>query len=182
MVDDLASIDMARLVGEHHQAVYRYAYRLTGSVADAEDLTQQAFLTMQQKLGQLRAAECVRSWLFSILRNCFLKSCQKRRPTPAGGIALNIENIPAEPPAGDWVDRERLQRALDELPEMFRLVIGMFYYEDCSYKEIAEKLDLPIGTVMSRLARGKSQLRSLLFESESATGHRQSERTAPWRG
>ena len=70
------SIDTAQLVGDHYQAVYRYAYRLTGSVADAEDLTQQAFLTMQQKLGQLRSAECVRSWLYSILRNCFLRSCQ----------------------------------------------------------------------------------------------------------
>ena len=58
MVDDLASIDMARLVGEHHQAVYRYAYRLTGSVADAEDLTQQTFLTMQQKLGNSGRRMC----------------------------------------------------------------------------------------------------------------------------
>lgn len=165
MVDeDARRIDLAHLVAEHHQAVYRYAYRLTGSVPDAEDLTQQVFLTVHRKLDQLRSAESGRSWLFTILRNCFLKSHQKRRPIPAGSLELNVDLIPAEVPA-DEIDQERLQLALNELPDEFRVVVVMFYFEDCSYREIAEKLELPIGTVMSRLARAKRDLRLQLFEN-----------------
>ena len=165
MVDDRAPMDIAQLVAEHHQAVYRYAYRLTGAVADAEDLTQQVFLTAQGKLEQLRKTESVRSWLFTILRNRFLKSCRRKRPVAAGSIELNVENIPAEVPDAEAIDREALQRAVDQLPPLYRAVVTMFYYEDCSYREIAEKLDVPLGTVMSRLARAKGYLRSVLFHA-----------------
>jgi RNA polymerase sigma-70 factor (ECF subfamily) len=168
MADDRARMDVAQLVAEHHQAVYRYAYRLSGSVPDAEDLTQQAFLVAQQKLGQLRSAENARSWLFAVLRNCFLKGRQRHRPAPVANLQLNIDNIPAQVPAPEEIDHQRLQAALDELPEAFRLVVVMFYFEDCSYREIAEQLDLPIGTVMSRLARAKGHLRSRLFAAEPA--------------
>ena len=64
------------------------------------------------------------------------------------------------------VDSAELQAAIDELPAEFRLVVAMFYFEDCSYRDIAEKLDVPIGTVMSRLARAKGHLREKLFETE----------------
>lgn len=170
MVDDRATMEIGQLVAEHYQAVYGYAFRLSGSVNDAEDLTQQVFLTAQQKLGQLRKAESVRSWLFTILRNYFLKGCQKRRPVPAGNLHLNIETIPAEIPDNGGVDRERLQWAVNQLPPRYRVVITMFYYESCSYREIAEQLDLPIGTVMSRLARAKGHLRSKLFEPDRPAG------------
>ncbi len=165
MSEDRAVPNIAELVGEYHQAVYRYAFRLSGSAVDAEDLTQQAFLVAQQKLDQLRKPESARSWLFTILRNCFLKDC--RRPTPllAGSQELDIDNVPAEIPRESDIDTELLQEALNELPEKSRLVLVMFYFEDCSYREIAKKLDLPIGTVMSRLARAKGYLRSKLLES-----------------
>lgn len=166
MVDDATPMDIAQVVAEHHQAVYRYAFRLAGSVPDAEDLTQQVFLTAQQKSGQLRQAERIRSWLFAILRNHFLKSCQKRRPIPAENLRLNIDTIPADVPDSEAIDRERLQQALDDLPAKYRVVVAMFYYESCSYREIAERLELPIGTVMSRLARAKGHLRAALFEGE----------------
>ena len=64
------------------------------------------------------------------------------------------------------MDSAELQAAIDELPAEFRVVVAMFYFEECSYREIAEKLDLPIGTVMSRLARAKGHLRAKLFETE----------------
>lgn len=169
MADDPVAMDIARLVDEHHPMVYRYAYRLTGSAADAEDLTQQVFLTAQKKLEQLRNVESVRSWLFTILRNYFLKECQKRRPVPAESLQLDMNTIPEEIPDQTHVDRERLQQALDELPEKFRIVVAMFYYEGCSYREIADRLDLPIGTVMSRLARAKGHLRSKLLRTEDDT-------------
>jgi RNA polymerase sigma-70 factor (ECF subfamily) len=176
MVDDGAAMDVAQLVREHHQGVYRYAYRLTGSVADAEDLTQQVFLTAQEKLSQLRKAESAQSWLFAILRNCFFKGQQKRRPIPAGDLGFDVERIPAEIHEDERIDPERLQEAVNELPEVYRVVLVMFYYEDCPYREIAERLDLPIGTVMSRLARAKAHLRARLFEPE---GHGAGGRSNP---
>jgi len=166
MADDVTRLDAASLVAKYHQVVYRYAYRLSGSVPDAEDLTQQVFLTAQQKLGQLRKAEAVQSWLFAVLRNCFFKSCRSRQPVPAGTLGLRIEAIPEEIPPREAIDRERLQLALDALPSSYRVVVTMFYFENCSYREIAEKLDLPIGTVMSRLARAKGRLRVKLLQPE----------------
>ena len=164
MADDRARMDVAQLVAEHYQAVYRYAYRLSGSAADAEDLTQQAFLVAQRKLAQLREDANARSWLFAVLRNCFLKDRQRRRPVPIVNLQLSVDNIPVEVPKEEDIDRQQLQEALDQLSEGFRLVLVMFYFEDRSYREIAEELDLPIGTVMSRLARAKAFLRSKLFE------------------
>jgi len=166
MADERTRIDVTRLVKDHHQAVYAFAYRLTGSAVDAEDLSQQVFLVAQQKLGQLRRIESARSWLFAILRNCFLKLHQRQRPVPAANLPLNIDSIPAEVPEEPEIDQQRLQEALDQLSDSFRVVLVMFYFEECSYRQIAERLDMPIGTVMSRLARAKGHLRSILFEPE----------------
>jgi len=170
MAEDAARMDIARLVSDHHQAVYAYAFRLSGSAPEAEDLTQQVFLVAQQKLGQLRKTGSARSWLFTILRNTFLKSQQRQRPVPAANLRLNIDTIPAEPPPEEEIDREALQRAIGQLPPGFRVVLVMYYYEGLAYREIAEKLDLPIGTVMSRLARAKGHLRSKLVEPSRAEG------------
>ncbi len=157
------ALDMALLVAEQHAAVYRYAYRLTGAVCDAEDLTQQAFLAAQRKLGQLRDPQHARGWLFAILRNCYLKTKRKRLPLTAASLDLDIESIPEELPDELAIDPERLQAALDELPDEFKIVLLLFYFEGCSYREIAEKLSLPAGTVMSRLSRAKGHLRARLL-------------------
>ena len=166
MADEVAAMDVAQLVADHHRGVYRYAYRLAGSVPDAEDLTQQVFLVAQQKLAQLRNVESVRGWLFAILRNAFLKTCQKRRPVPAANLRMDVNTIPENVPNVEEIDREQLQAAINRLPDKQRLVLAMFYYEGCSYRQIARQLDLPIGTVMSRLARAKRHLRSKLFEPD----------------
>ena len=160
-------MQIAQLVADYHQAVYRYAFRLTGSVPDAEDLTQQVFLVASDKLDQLRDEERVRSWLFAILRNHFCKRCRKPQPTPAADLRLNIDTIPQGEGEVE-IDQEQLQQALGALPDIFRMVLVMFYFEDLSYREIAEALDVPIGTVMSRLARAKAQLRSHLLSKECA--------------
>lgn len=164
---DGAGLRIQQLVHDHYQAVYRYAYRLSGSSMDAEDLTQQAFLVAQQKLHQVREVEKVDRWLFVVLRSCFLKSHRRQRPTSAAAIELNVNEIPAA--ADDLannVDQEQLQAAIDDLPENFRLVVMMFYFEQLSYKEIAATLDVSIGTVMSRLSRAKGRIRQRLFHRE----------------
>ena len=159
-------LDIRQLVSDHHESVYRYAYRLTGSAADAEDLSQQVFLIAQTKLDQLRDENAARGWLFTILRNCFSKSLRRRQPVPAANLEMNVDEIAEEMPLDGPFDEERLQTSLNQLPEEFRLVLRMFYFEDCSYREIADRLGVPIGTVMSRLSRGKGYLRSKLLEQE----------------
>jgi RNA polymerase sigma-70 factor (ECF subfamily) len=163
MAEELPALDIARLVAEQHAVVYRYAYRLTGAVCDAEDLTQQAFMAAQRKLGQLRDPQRARGWLFAILRNCYLKTRRKRVPLTATKVDLDVESIPDDLPEELAIDSEQLQAALDELPREFKIVLLMFYFEGCSYRDIAEKLSLPPGTVMSRLSRAKGHLRARLL-------------------
>jgi RNA polymerase sigma-70 factor (ECF subfamily) len=170
MAEDCDNLSIQRLVDEHLDAVYRYAYRLTGTVQDAEDLTQQVFLLAQQRLEQLRQAQRARGWLFAILRNLFLKSIERPQPVAATSLGMNLETVAAVTEPGAAVDAAVLQAAIDELPPEFRIVVVMFYYEDCSYREIAEKLALPIGTVMSRLARAKGHLRARLWKTDAALG------------
>jgi RNA polymerase sigma-70 factor (ECF subfamily) len=163
MADQRAQTEMERLVADHHQAVYRYAYRLTGAVADAEDLTQQVFLVAQERLDQLRRPESARGWLFAVLRNAFLRTWRRGVAVPATTVGLDLDGLPAADHDGQPVDSTRLQEVLGELPAEFRVVVVMFYFDECSYREIAEELNVPIGTVMSRLARAKRQLRSRLL-------------------
>jgi RNA polymerase sigma-70 factor (ECF subfamily) len=157
-------LDVAALVAEYHAELYRYAFRLTGSRPDAEDLTQHVFLTAHSRGEQLRDVGSIRSWLFAILRNSYLKAVRRRPPLPAGSLDLDIDTLPA-PGAKTDIDHERLQSALDDLPEEFKIVVLMFYFEGCSYREIAERLGVPDGTVMSRLSRAKSHLRRKLSPS-----------------
>ncbi len=159
-------LSIQSLVDEHLGAVYRYAYRLTGTVQDAEDLTQQVFLLAQQRLEQLREADRARGWLFTILRNSFLKMVERAAPIAATNVGLNLDNVAVVSDEVAVIDSHELQAAINELPFEFRVALVMFYFEDCSYREIAEKLELPIGTVMSRLARAKRQLRASLCETE----------------
>jgi RNA polymerase sigma-70 factor (ECF subfamily) len=81
-------------------------------------------------------------------------------------LGLDLDSLPAVAEVGESVDGERLEQALGELPPEFRAVLVMFYFDDCSYREIAEQLGVPMGTVMSRLARGKQHLRSRLLGDE----------------
>jgi RNA polymerase sigma-70 factor (ECF subfamily) len=159
-MDDRSSPQLAALVEEHYSLLYRFAFRLTSSVADAEDLTQQAFLTAQRKLDQLRDPSRAKSWLCSILRNTYLKDLRSRAPIP-----VSLANTPE--PADEALDEatfdeQELQDALQELPEEYCTPIILFYFEEFSYKEIAEQMQVPIGTVMSRLARAKCHLRRRL--------------------
>ncbi len=161
-MDEADAIDIQKLVAEHYAAVFRYAYRLNGNAADAEDLTQQVFLSAQRKLDQLRAADAARGWLYAILRNCFLAS-RRHVSTQSNGAEPRWDELPDDAAPPDVIDRELLQQALDSLPGDYRLILLMYYYEDYSYREIADRLELPIGTVMSRLSRAKGALRTGLW-------------------
>jgi RNA polymerase sigma-70 factor (ECF subfamily) len=160
---------LEHLVDEYYAALYRYAYRLSGSAADAEDLTQETFCKAQLNLSQLRDAGRVRPWLFSILRRLYLhqvRDDKKENCVPLDGVGDIPEPLPDSLPE---IDPEQLQQALNDLPEGFRTPIILFYFADFGYRDIAEQMDLPIGTVMSRLARAKSHLRARLISHEAVT-------------
>ena len=154
--------NVEQLVTEHYAPLYRYAYRLSGCAADAEDLTQETFCTAQMKMSQLRDPARAKSWLFSILRNAYLR--RRRDDKHQHFVPVEFLNDVAETPPDPLppVEPEQLQQALNELPEVFRTPIILYYFEDFSYRDIAEQMELPIGTVMSRLARAKAHLRCQL--------------------
>ena len=153
--------DIRQLVAEHYEMLFRFAWRLSGSKEDAEDLTQQTFMIAQRKLHQLQEPDAVKSWLCTILRHLFLRS-KSQKPT-------SLDLIPEPDVTGsegdglDTFDSEALQAALDDLPEDFRTPILLFYLGDFSYSQIAEQMDIPLGTVMSRLARGREHLKQKLI-------------------
>jgi len=159
-----------RLVEEHYVSLYRYAYRLTGSEADAEDLTQEAFCKAQVHLGQLREPERAKSWLYSILLNAYLHRVRTEKSQPTLSLDLLDELPDTSVEALPEVDPDQLQKALGELPELFRTPILLYYFDDFSYRDIAEQMDLPIGTVMSRLARAKAWLRAKLLPASAVLG------------
>ena len=153
---------LRELIDAHYEALYRYAFRLTGSAADAEDLTQEAFGKALARLAQLREPDRARGWLFRILRNLYLhkvRDDRRHRVIPLDAVG-DLPGRPAEEPPA--IDPAQLQRALDELDEGFRTPLILFYFEEFSYRDIAEQMELPIGTVMSRLARAKAYLRAKL--------------------
>lgn len=155
------SDELTRLVDEHYQLLFRYAYRLSGDRADAEDLTQQTYLVAQRKLSQLRDPRLARSWLCTILRNLFLKKVSQKNSSVSLSLTFDLA---AEETATQELTSQELQKALDELSEEFRVPLLMYYFEERSYKEISSELSVPIGTVMSRLSRAKSFLQERFSE------------------
>ena len=161
-----AALSFEELVKRHAEGLYRVAYRLTGRTDVAEDLVQESFLDAFRAMGQLRSSDSAFAWLVSILRRRrvkWLKANARMTTSPFPEVELSgpISDPPSE------VDAEELARALDRLPDEFREPLVLFYFEDLKYREIAEALEAPIGTVMSRLARGKAALRALLENPSS---------------
>lgn len=154
---------VSALVEAHYAELFGYAYRLSGSRADAEDLTQHAFLTAQEKLDQLREADRARPWLFTIVRNAFLRSVRRKEVVTCQSM-WEEDEFAAEETATAELTGEELTALLDELPEALRLPLVLFYFEEMSYRDIAIALNIREGTVMSRLSRGKSQLRARFGE------------------
>jgi RNA polymerase sigma-70 factor, ECF subfamily len=181
MSSPAAELSIATLVADHAADLYRYGYRLCGSTVDAEDLVQQTFLLAQQHLDQLRDATAARAWLFSLLRSAFGRLVRKTRPSCGTDCDCQFDDLPEDDfdPLGGPFDVEALQLALNKLPDEQRLVIVGFYFEECSYQELAQRLQIPLGTVMSRLARAKTQLRLLLTEKITAQNSVISQTAAP---
>jgi len=156
------------LVAEQYVPLHRYAYRLSGCAAEAEDLTQEAFCQAQLKLNQLRDPGRAKAWLFSILRNTYLHRLRTARRQSTVSLEFVDDVVERLPEPLPEVEPQRLQEALNELPEDFRTPLILYYFEDFSYREIAEQMEVPLGTVMSRLARAKTHLRNRLTPGTAA--------------
>src|SRR6266852_5399855 len=112
--------NVQKLVDDHYESLYRYAYRLSGRAADAEDLTQEAFCKAQRNLSQLRDAARAKPWLFTILRNEYLHRIRAERTHPCVSLD-DLNDLPGRlPDPLPPVDPEQLQQVLNELPELFR--------------------------------------------------------------
>ncbi len=158
-------------------ALYRTGLRMTRSEADAEDLVQETYIRAFRHRDQFTPGTNLKAWLFRILTNTFINTYRRKASHPQTTELDDVEETalyrhmtgagastsePEQELLDSIVDTE-VQQALDELPERFREVV-LLDVEGFSYKEIAEMLEIPIGTVMSRLHRGRRALQKRLYD------------------
>ena len=176
------------LISAHLDSLYRTALRMTKNTADAEDLVQETCLKAFRYFDRFEEGSNIRAWLFKILTNLFINRYRKQakepvvveydetqdyllyskmQPAAAGGDAGNTG------PEKDLFDRvlgTEVDKAINDLPEDFRIVVVMAFVEGLSYEEIAEALDVPMGTIKSRLHRGRKLLQKALYQYAKKAG------------
>jgi len=151
------------LVDQFHGPLYRFAFRLTGSEADACDLVQETFYIWVRKGSQLQEPSKVKTWLFTTLYREFLQARRRNLRFPEVEFkAEELEVPPVNPVAMVQLDGRTVARLLEKMEEVFRAPLVLFYLEEHSYEEISSILGVPLGTVKSRLSRGIAQMRELL--------------------
>ena len=156
----MAEVDFEQLVDAHYASLYRFAFSLAKNETEAADLTQQAFYLWASKGHQLRDSSKAKAWLFTTLFREFLsvRRHQGRFPPVETGDA-DAEMPSVAPSVVDALDGAAVLQAIEQLEEIFRAPLVLFYLEEFSYAQIAEILGIPRGTIMSRLSRAKAQLR-----------------------
>jgi RNA polymerase sigma-70 factor, ECF subfamily len=148
--------------------LYNFAHWLTRDRLEAEDLVQETFVKALRGFSSFRPGTNFRAWMYRILRNTFLTSRAGLSATATVGLDLDeVADLPgsSESPETILIDQAHqaaLQSALEEIPTQYREILLLCEVEEMSYKEIAEVLAIPIGTVMSRLSRARAVLRSAL--------------------
>jgi RNA polymerase sigma-70 factor (ECF subfamily) len=163
----------------HLDALYRVALRLSGNPADAEDLVQEAMLRAYRSWDRFTLGTNAKGWLLTILRNLFINEYRRRRRHPETVDLDTIEPFAVfenvqEDPQGAFFDRivdDEVLRAVDQLPEVFREAVMLSDVEGLSYEEIATVLDVPVGTVKSRLYRGRRMLQGKLYQYAVSMGY-----------
>ena len=164
--------DFQQLVDRQYAPLYRFALSLSKSEADAADLTQQTFFLWASKGGQLRDRSKAKSWLFTTLYREFLS----RRRHEVRFPKVELDDVREEEMSissnVNAFDSATVLQALREVEEPFGALLTLFYLEQFSYQEIADVLEVPAGTVMSRLSRGKALLRQRLLSKEEVLGNK----------
>ena len=176
---------------EHMGSLYTAALRMTRNRADAEDLVQETYLKAYRAFHTFQEGTNLKAWLYRILTNTYINAyrAKKRRPEQTdvedvedlylyhrlGGLEAAAAGQSAEDEVLEHFTDAEVKEALDALPEQFRVAVLLADVEGFAYKEIAEILDVPIGTVMSRLHRGRRALQKALFDfgmQRGLVGHR----------
>ena len=169
--------DLESLVDRHYSSLYQFAFSLTRNQDDACDLTQETFLVWASKGHQLRDVTKVKTWLFTTLYREFLEKRRRQVRFPHCELSQVKDDLPKIAPATvNQLDSNTVLQALASLDESFQAPLSLFYLEDYSYKEIAEILQIPIGTVKSRISRGIVQLHQVLTRGGPASGRAGKER------
>jgi RNA polymerase sigma factor (sigma-70 family) len=155
-----------QVVREHSARVYRLAYRLSGNVQDAEDLTQETFVRVFRSLAQYTPGT-FEGWLHRITTNLFLDLVRRRQRIRFDALPEDTERLPGSTPSPEQVFADaqldpQIQAALDALPPDFRVAVVLCDIEGLTYEEIAATLGIKLGTVRSRIHRGRVQLREAL--------------------
>jgi RNA polymerase sigma-70 factor (ECF subfamily) len=166
------SLDFDELVDRFYPMLYRFALSLARNEPDACDLTQHTFSVWASKGHLLRDKSKVKSWLFTTLYREFISSRRREMRWPKEEISTVEDELPAVvPETVDPLESSQVMTALQALDETFRIPLVLFYLKENSYEEIAQILEIPIGTVMSRLSRAKQKLQQALrhqqFSSDS---------------
>jgi RNA polymerase sigma factor (sigma-70 family) len=170
----MPSNEFELLVSLHYEPLYRFAFSLAGTEADACDLTQQTFYIWATKGHQLRDRSKVKSWLFTTLHREFLSTRERAKRFPHVELNEANDDLPVvSVEMVNKVDSAWLLESLQELPEPYRAALSLFYLEDCSYKEIAEVLCIPLGTVRSRISRGMTLLQRRFMQEHKPRRPRQ---------
>ena len=178
--------DFADQAMEYAPQLYSAALRMTRNQADAEDLVQEAYLRGYRSFETFQEGTNLRAWLFRILTNAYINKyrAKQRRPQETelgeiedlylyrrlGSMETAAASMSAEEQFLDLFTDDEVKTALEELPDNFRLPVLLADVEGFAYKEIAEMLDIPIGTVMSRLHRGRKAMQRALYDYAEARG------------
>jgi RNA polymerase sigma-70 factor, ECF subfamily len=163
------SVEFESVVERYYRPLYQFAFGLTCSEADAWDLVQHTFYTWSIKGEQLRDPTKVKSWLFTTLHRAFLQTKRRETRFPHYELEQVDSELPwTSPNQHSQSDSVDVLTALATMDDTFRAPLALFYLEDCPYREIASILNVPLGTVKSRIARGISQLKELMASDERA--------------
>ena len=175
--------DFAKQAMQYAPQLYSAALRMTRNTADAEDLVQDAYLRAYRGFATFSDGTNLRAWLFRILTNTYINRYRAKQRRPIETDLADVEDLylyrrvntlgaaaSAEDTLFDLFTDDEVKRALEDLPDTFRLPVLLADVEQFSYKEIAEMLDIPIGTVMSRLHRGRKAMQKALMDYATERG------------
>lgn len=171
----------------HLDAVYRFALRLSGAPDQADDLVQETFLRAYKSWGQYTKGTAAKSWLFTICRNVFLRRRERGQrhdeivsenvgrsgpgPNPVNPVWVSVLGVDPEGDFFESIVDDQIVEAIEALPEEYRTAVVLSDLEGLPYAEIAELMDVPVGTVKSRLFRGRRQLQQVLYDYAVEMGY-----------